>query len=169
MCPTVGDKSFSARFAELIRGKQIVMRTKHLANQNPYLPPTTSGAEFETKSSESVIRIFVCAVLNCCIGFTLTSAFVSFWARQPVFSFLGVFTATAVILAFAGAYLLVRRAGVLTVFAVFGSTALLLLLVRNPNYESAAKLVAVQSSIQMSLTVVFSFLARPIRGSRISA
>ena len=70
---------------------------------------------------------------------------------------MGVYTTMAIGLAFASGYVILRKGRLWISFALFGVVAILLLSVRNPNYQGTAKLLAVQSLMQMLWTVVFTF------------
>ena len=123
--------------------------------------PDESGKVLLPVSATHTIAL---AILIAALGFASNSGWTAIWLGASVFSFMGVFTATAIILAVAGGYLIIRQGGVWVTFAVFGVTAVLLLFVWSPNYADAAKLIAVQSIIQMAWTITLTLLLKRENG-----
>lgn len=144
------------------------IRTKCLVDQNPYLPPDATDSYRRNVLPSGMIPRVICVILASCFGFASNSGLAAAWLERPILSFMDVFTVTAGIFAVVGAYLLIRRGGTLTALAVYGAIATFLIFVRSPNYSGAAKLIAVQSILQMVWTVIFIFLATPWRDSRLS-
>ena len=130
-----------------------VIRTTHLVNRNPYSSPAAN-----TAPSVGRFAPHTKGLLAAFVGFATNSGWLAAWSGVSVFSFMGVFTATGLVFAIVSGYLLVRKAQAWAGFVVFGLSAVALFLNNGPNWATAAKLIAVQSAVQLIWTCLFLLL-----------
>ena len=135
-----------------------VIRTTHLVDRNPYSSPAANTAPSVGRHSFIAFAPHTKGLLAAFLGFATNSGWLAAWSGVSVFSFMGVFTATGLVFAIVSGYLLVRKAQVWAGFVVFGLSAVALFLNNGPNWATAAKLIAVQSAVQLIWTCLFLLL-----------
>ena len=136
----------------------VVIRTTHLVDRNPYSSPAANTAPSVGRHSFIAFAPHTKGLLAAFLGFAINSGWLAAWSGVSVFSFMGVFTATGLVFAIVSGYLLVRKAQAWAGFVVFGLSAVALCLNNGPNWATAAKLIAVQSAVQLIWTCLFLLL-----------